>query len=133
MKVYRMEETFTKTLFLNIKNEEKKEKIQELCTSLNLETKKLSASDLNKTILRITKGSIPGMPDTLPVNIPVMYELPELVIFSGFEETDVKAFLSEYKNRGIEKVPLKCMVTPFNLSWTLYDLIEHLKEEHRGI
>ena len=127
-----MEVAFTKTLFINIKSEGKKKSIQELCSSLNIESKSVTPSDLNKTILRITRGSIPGMPDTVPVNIPVMYEPPELIIFSGFEETDVRAFLSEYKAKGIEKVSLKCMVTPFNLSWSLYDLVEHLKEEHRN-
>ena len=72
------------------------------------------------------------MPDSLPVKIPIMYELPELIIFSGFEETEVRTFLNEYKQWGIEKVSLKCMVTPFNLTWSLYDLVEHLKEENRS-
>ncbi|MBR4341094.1 MAG: DUF3783 domain-containing protein [Lachnospiraceae bacterium] len=72
------------------------------------------------------------MPDTLPVNIPIMYDLPELLVFSGFEEADVRSFLTEYKQKGIEKIPLKCMITPYNLSWSLFDLVEHLKEENRN-
>lgn len=58
-----------------------------------------------------------------------MYNMPDVMIFRGFDETELKSFLSEYKNAGIEKVALKAMVTPYNVVWTLYYLIEHLKEE----
>ena len=124
--------TDTKTLYYNIKNDNKKIGTLELCEQLGIETIPIRSSDLNKTLLCITRGSIPGMPDTLPVNIPIMYDLPELLVFSGFEEADVRSFLTEYKQKGIEKIPLKCMITPYNLSWSLFDLVEHLKEENRN-
>ena len=118
-----------KTIYLNIKALTKKNQITDLCSKLGIETKTILPSDLTKTILCITKGSVPGMPEKLPVKVPIMYDMPELIIFSGFEEQDVQAFLKEFKNHNIERVPLKCVVTPYNLCWSLYDLIEHLKEE----
>ena len=67
------------------------------------------------------------------VSIPQLYTMPELIIFSGFDENSLNEFLKAYKAKGIEKVQLKAVITPYNLNWTLYDLIEHLKEEAMGV
>ena len=118
-----------KTLFLNVSAADKRKSIEELSSFLGLKTEYISNKDLDKTVLTITRGSVPGMPDRVPVQIPLMYNLPEIIIFSGFEEDEVRVFLSEYKSRGIERIALKCMVTPFNIGWSLFKLVEHLKEE----
>lgn len=122
-----------KTVFAHINNTNKLDSIKGLCAKLNIRIEPVGNKDLGRPILNIVSGDdklnvSPGISTT--TNIPPMYNMPEVMIFQGFDETDLKSFLSEYKNAGIEKVALKAMVTPFNIVWTLYDLIEHLKEEN---
>ena len=60
---------------------------------------------------------------------PALYNMPELMIFNGFDSQTLDGFLNMYKMTGLPKIPLKAVVTPYNIKWTLYELIEHLKEE----
>ena len=122
-----------KTVYAHINNTNKLDSIKGLCAKLNIRIESVGNNDLDRPILNIVSGDeklnvSPGISTTS--NIPPMYNMPEVLIFQGFDEPELKYFLSEYKSAGIEKVALKAMVTPYNLVWTLYDLIEHLKEEN---
>jgi len=115
-----------KTIFIHITNTNKLNSIKDLCSKLGIQIETIGNKDLGRSILSIISGD-----EKLPakIDIPLMYNMPDVMIFRGFDETELKSFLSEYKNAGIEKVALKAMVTPYNVVWTLYYLIEHLKEE----
>ena len=115
-----------KTIFIHITNTNKLNSIKDLCSKLGIQIETIGNKDLGSSILSIISGD-----EKLPakIDIPLMYNMPDVMIFRGFDEKELKSFLSEYKNAGIEKVALKAMVTPYNVVWTLYYLIEHLKEE----
>ena len=115
-----------RTIFIHINDTNKLNSIKDLCSKLGIKIESIGNKDLGRSILSIISGD-----EKLPakIDIPLMYNMPEVMIFRGFDETELKSFLSEYKNAGIEKVALKAMVTPYNVVWTLYNLIEHLKEE----
>jgi hypothetical protein len=117
---------YMKTIFIHIIDQGKLNSIKELCTKLGIQIESIGNKDLGRSILSIISGD-----EKLPakIDIPPMYNMPEVMIFMGFDETELKSFLNEYKKAGIEKVALKAMVTPYNVVWTLYYLIEHLKEE----
>lgn len=117
---------YMKTIFIHIIDQGKLNSIKELCTKLGIQIESIGNKDLGRSILSIISGD-----EKLPakIDIPPMYNMPEVMIFKGFDETELKSFLNEYKKAGIEKVALKAMVTPYNVVWTLYYLIEHLKEE----
>lgn len=133
-----------KTIFIHIIDPVKYNSIIELCSKLDIKTESVTNRDLERTVLdiisqdniKVNKGIKPanGMflskDNTASLSIPLMYNMPEVMIFKGFDETELKSFLTEYKSAGIEKVTLKAMVTPYNIVWTLYDLIVHLKEEN---
>ena len=55
------------------------------------------------------------------------------MLFQGLADKEVHRFLEMYRAEGIPTVDLKAVVTPWNLTWTLYELAEHLKEEHRSM
>ena len=132
-----------KTIFAHILSTDKFNSIKEFCTKLDIKLVTVGNNDLGRTVLDIisegdtslSKGTKPmggvllSMDNAASVYIPLIYNMPEVMIFKGFEETELKNFLNEYKKAGIEKVALKAMVTPYNVVWTLYYLIEHLKEE----
>ena len=116
-----------KTIFIHITDTNKLNSIKDLCSKLGIQIESIGNKDLGRSILSIISGDEMFLGK---IDIPPMYNMPEVLIFQGFDETDLKSFLSEYKKAGIEKVALKAMVTPFNIVWTLYDFIEHLKEEN---
>ena len=115
-----------KTIFIHITDTNKLNSIKDLCSKMGIKIESIGNKDLRRSILSIISGDEKL---NAKINIPPMYNMPEVMIFRGFDESELKGFLSEYKNAGIEKVALKAMVTPYNVVWTLYYLIEHLKEE----
>ena len=133
-----------KTIFIHINDPVKYNSIKELCSKLDIKTESVTNRELGRSVLDIisrddikaNKGTKPAngvflsKDNTASLSIPPMYNMPEVMIFQGFDEPELKRFLTEYKSAGIEKVTLKAMVTPYNIVWTLYDLIEHLKEEN---
>lgn len=121
-------------LYIHIDNKEKRSAIEKLCESLNITVKDLSYSDLNRTVLDIV-ASVPIVFNNKNINggtvskVPPLFLMPEVILFNGFNDESLQGFLATYRKAGIEKVALKAVVTPYNITWTLYDLIEHLKEE----
>lgn len=54
----------------------------------------------------------------------------ELMAFYGFSNSRLNQFLQAYRQKGIEPVALKAMVTEHNRDWRLVDLFGELKREH---
>lgn len=126
-------------ILLYIPKEEKRQRIMELCGRLQLETRLLTMKDVKKTIGELAGYRMAGTPGkgrneagTCP-EPPALYELPELLIFSGVPDTVMDRFLADYKAAGIPPVGLKAKVTPSNVDWSLYRLAEELKRERTAI
>ncbi len=62
---------------------------------------------------------------------PVFYQLPEMLIFHEVTDAEMDGVLALCRKNGAAPIALKAVVTPHNLSWTLYELAEELSEEHR--
>ncbi|MBR4776365.1 MAG: DUF3783 domain-containing protein [Lachnospiraceae bacterium] len=122
-------------LYIHTENIEKRSAINKLCENLGIKVKEIGYSDLNRTVLDIV-ASVPIMfNNKTNINggteskVPPLFLMPEFILFNGFNDESLQGFLAAYRKAGIEKVALKAVVTPYNITWTLYDLIEHLKEE----
>ena len=122
-------------LYIHTENIEKRSAINKLCENLEIKVKEFGYSDLNRTVLDIVasvpitfnnKTNINGGTES---KVPPLFLMPEVILFNGFNDESLQGFLAAYRKAGIEKVTLKAVVTPYNITWTLYDLIEHLKEE----
>ena len=117
----------------------KKNKIRQLTKSINLKFSEIKASSVNSKVSEIVglPSFSPGSPlsssDSLNgeenKKAPALWNMPELILFFGVPDAKLDEFLAEYKKTGMDKINLKAIVTPTNLNWTLYYLIEHLKEE----
>ena len=122
------------TLYIHTTKKEKQGAIEKLCESLKIEIKTVDNSDLNRTVLDIV-ASMPVMFNNTNINggtvtkVPPLFLMPEVILFNGFNDESLQHFLTAYRQAGIEKVALKAVVTLYNITWTLYDLIQHLKEE----
>ncbi|MBR3581296.1 MAG: DUF3783 domain-containing protein [Lachnospiraceae bacterium] len=132
-----------KTIYAHIIDTDKLNSIKDLCAKLDINIELVGYNELGRTVLdiiseddtKLSKGIksankvFISNDNTVSLNIPLMYNMPEVMIFKGFDEQKLKYFLNEYRQAGIEKVELKAMITPYNVAWTLYFLIEHLKKE----
>ncbi len=133
-----------KTIYLNVLGENKKNDILLVCQRLGVKVENIGSESLNKTLLSIFASMNNNDSEKLKTNAlnnfgaftlqsskkaPALYNLPEFMIFNGFADEELDEFLHAYRAAGIPKIQLKAVVTPFNIGWTLYELIEHLKEE----
>lgn len=122
-----------KTLIINIPDPNKKAGLENLCKKLGINIRIVKDDDADKTLISIISGGkyeLNGFSKP-QVNPGAAKKLPEFMIFQEFEEDALQEFLQNYRATGLERIPLKAVVTPYNISWTLYDLVEHLKEENR--
>ena len=118
-------------VFLYIPDEKKKVMIRSLCEKSGYFCREIQNADMNKTILELITGRV--VPAAGRAAAPPLYFLPELLLFQGLTDREVHQFLDAYRAEGIPRVDLKAMVTPYNITWTLYELAEHLKEEHESM
>lgn len=56
----------------------------------------------------------------------------EMLVFCGFQNDDLDAFISGYKASGIPRIELKAVLTHFNADWTPRKLYEELSKEHEA-
>jgi len=123
-----------KILLFNI-NIFKKAQIDALCRDLNIETAAIQDSGGGKS-LGMLAGLEPG-----PVNMykntaitsggsPASFS-EEMMVLCGLEPDSFDRFLDEYRNRNIQPVELKAVLTAFNAKWTPARLCTELKKEHR--
>lgn len=56
--------------------------------------------------------------------------MAEMIMFSGLNQQQMDTFLAEYKATGEQPVPLKAIITPYNISWTADALFRELMKEH---
>ena len=116
-------------VFLHIPDKNKFDRISKLCEKCGYSCCQIQNADVNRTILELISGQSAGK----KVSAPPLYFLPEMMIFQELADKEVHRFLEMYRAEGLPTVDLKAVVTPWNLTWTLYELAEHLKEEHRSM
>ncbi len=54
----------------------------------------------------------------------------EMMVFSGISQNELDAFLTKYREAGIPKIPLKAVLTPYNIFWNATQLYQELQKEH---
>lgn len=124
-----MENTENHKLIMYYTEDEKKSnQIAGLCKRLGIRTRKIKPSDIN-----LGMGSLAGIKTGVVKKeknrAPIGYDIPEVIVFSGISDKNLDIFLQEYKKEKITQVALKAILTPYNISWTLYELIAELQRE----
>jgi hypothetical protein len=115
-------------IMYHVHDENKKIQLEVLCLSLSIPTRELKATDLNEQVGKL--AGIKGMTQNASgEKIPALFSMPEVILFSGVPNAKLDEFLYSYKNVGLTPTKLKAVVTPRNVSWTLYQLINELSQE----
>ncbi len=129
-----MKETQKSTILYYVQDENKKIQMEVLGMSMTFATKQLKPSDLNTRV-----GTLAGLKGIAPPDLsgeekaPVLFCMPEIIIFSGIADKKLDEFLFSYKKIGLTPTDLKAVVTPKNINWTLYHLIRELSSERAQI
>lgn len=115
---------------------DKKELVAGLCKRLGLAACEIKGSDAGQTV-----GMLAGTPARIPGSgraaskkpVPVLWYMPELIVFAGLTDVRLDEFLGEYRKAGIEPVALKAVMTQHNVNWSIYELCMELMRERSEI
>ena len=83
-----------------------------------------------------TVGYLAGVKDMEENPNPEQYPPfeKEVMVMHNFSITKrIDMMLSNIKKRGLEGIPLKCVLTSTNKKWTFYELAKELEKEHAMI
>ncbi|MBR3393921.1 MAG: DUF3783 domain-containing protein [Firmicutes bacterium] len=114
-----------------------------LSTMCGQEIRKVALSEAKKPLKELLSGkteplplgaSVPkGFPAAPAFADPVIGSVPEdpLILFAGMNQEEVSAFVDQLKtlSGGTSSRILKAVITPTNIEWSIFYLLEHLKEE----
>ena len=124
-----------KQILLFSVSQEKRAILQQICEKLDW-----TASEIDKNRYNETLGALLGLPagihnveETGLVGIYKAMGFPvEMIVFCGIDDSGLNTFLREYKETGARPIPLKAMLTPYNISWSAVQLFEELMKEHQS-
>lgn len=141
----------------------KAQQIEMLCGQLSFKTKRLRGSDAGTPVGKLAGMSVKAetsSPAGMSINaekagasaekygasaekngeatsrengVPADCKQPEVMVFSGITDTQLDMFLHGYKMGGISPIYLKAILTPYNYTWSLYQLTQELIREHTAM
>ena len=106
---------------------EKIKVVRSIAQKNRIQIKEISRKDYNQKL-----GALAGIQGFAKEK--VIYNGPdfplEMMVFSGIDSAQIDAFLADYKQTGAQPVPLKAIITPQNIFWTVETLFKELWKEH---
>lgn len=124
------EGTNGQVLLFNV-GKEKRARIASLGRKLGLVVRQIEASDYGKPLGELLLP-VSGRQDQ-GAAVRVSSLRAEMMVFCGLAEKTLDAFLAGYRQAGIEPIPLKAVITPYNINWTPEKLVTELLEEHQAM
>lgn len=107
--------------------DDKRDIIKKVSNDFEIEAIFLDEKDLSQKI-----GYLMGLPEFTREEEEELKEDLDFFIFSDFDREILKNFLVEL-NKLNALVPHKAVMTNTNKDWTLFYLIDHIKEEHEMV
>lgn len=106
---------------------EKTKVVRSIAQKNRIQIKEISRKDYNQKL-----GALVGIQGFAKEK--VIYNGPdfplEMIVFSGIDSAQIDSFLTDYKQTGAQTVPLKAIITPQNIFWTVEALFKELWKEH---
>lgn len=102
--------------------------LQYVMVQMGIRVKTIQDDQLGQTV-----GFLAGVKDMEenpnPEQYPPLNE--EVIVMHNFSiNKRIDLMLTNIKKRGLEGIPLKCVLTSTNKKWTFYDLAKELEKEH---
>lgn len=102
--------------------------LQYVMVQMGIRVKMIRDDQLGQTV-----GYLAGVKDMEENPNPEVYPPfeKEVMVMYNFNITKrIDMMLSNIKKRGLEGIPLKCVMTATNKKWTFYELAKELEKEH---
>lgn len=102
--------------------------LQYVMVQMGIRVKTIRDDQLGQTV-----GYLAGVKDMEENPNPEVYPPfeKEVMVMYNFNITKrIDLMLSNIKKRGLEGIPLKCVMTSTNKKWTFYELAMELEKEH---
>lgn len=102
--------------------------LQYVMVQMGIRVKTIRDDQLGQTV-----GYLAGVKDMEENPNPEVYPPfeKEVMVMYNFNITKrIDLMLSNIKKRGLEGIPLKCVMTSTNKKWTFYELAKELEKEH---
>ena len=122
--------TEQQVLLYNFKDDERTQKIRRYLNYRRICYRSVQAPEYLKPLGALLE--LPGFEDSHPFNLGYNFT-EEMMVFYGFEQTDIWEFLSFFRSEGLAGVALKAMVTPINQHWNSIQLHDELSREHQTL
>ena len=116
-----------KKIFYYIPDEQKRNTVLKICKEQQIETMALTQKDLNRTVAALC--NLPVKSGGAKKTAPALYAMPEMLLFYGLGDTELDRFLEAYNATEQAMIKRKAVVTPTNLGWTVYELLDALEKE----
>lgn len=107
---------------------ERTRELQYVLVQMGIRVKVIHDDQLGQSV-----GYLAGMKDMEENPNPEQYPpLGEevLVMYNFNLNKRIDLMLTNIRNRGLEGIPLKCILTSTNKKWTFYELAKELEKEH---
>lgn len=115
-----------KVLLFHVKKE-KGEQIRALCRDFEMDAVTVDSRRYLEPLGVI--AGIQGIPHSGKIYQGEDFPM-EMMVFSGTPQELLDAFLKKYRERSIEPIALKAIITPTNIFWNARQLYEELAREH---
>lgn len=119
-----------KKLLLFSMKEEKRKQIEDLCRKLQIQAVTVAPKQYAETLGAL--AGVSGIPGTNQCYQGPAFPM-EMMVFSGISSEQLDEFLKQYRMAEIERVPLKAIVTPYNIFWNAEKLYGELLKEHKSL
>lgn len=127
-------------LFYNLNNEKGK-KIKLICLKLKIRIRPVMPKDYAKPVGMLAGiKNLPAAPDTTAPDAASGTSssdreafTDEMLVMKDFDGRLLDRFLAEMNRAKIERVALKAILTPDNLTWDSFTLHDELQKEHEAM
>ena len=101
-----------------------------LCDAQGVQGRAVAPADQGRAL-----GDLLGLPvpATPAESTPAELVPGEMLVLSGFDGPALDAFLGGFAAAGVPPIPLKAVVTAYNLAWTAPQLYRELSREHQAL
>ena len=100
-----------------------------LCDAQGVQGRAVAPADQGRTL-----GDLLGLPvPAAPAGQTTELVPGEMLVLSGFDGPALDAFLGGFAAAGVPPIPLKAVVTAYNLAWTAPQLYRELSREHQAL
>jgi hypothetical protein len=115
-------------LMYGFKDPQRMREINYVMVQMGIRVKVIKDEQLGQTVGYL--AGVKGMEENPNAEVYPPLDEEVLVMYNFSIDKRIDLMLSNIKKRGLEGIPLKCIMTSTNKKWTFYDLAKELEKEH---